>query len=166
MFIQRRKEKQQRELMQEEKSSLKDKVTRVEELMKAKDELVEKLKQECESYRQEHLRRREGEEALTNIVMEHRKVVAQQRGTALQEFQRLSDKAVKDKETNSKQTVQQLQDAQHQNKRLEEKILTLETKLQHQTVGTFLRVRECFVCACMHCLCVRALCERECIVCA
>ncbi len=134
MFIQRRKEKQQRELMQEEKSSLKDKVTRVEELLKTKDELIEKLKQECDSYRQEQMRRREGEDTLTNIVTEHRKAVAQQRGTALQEFQRLSDKAIKDKETSSKQTVQQLQDAQHQNKRLEEKISTLESKLQQQTV--------------------------------
>jgi len=129
MQRQRMREKQQRDLLQEEKSSLKDKLAKSDEALKAKEEAMEKQSAELEAYRSGVWKRKEGEEALTQMVVEHRKLVASQKSAIVMEEQRSRDKQKSELDQRKSQAVKELQDAKYDNSRLTEEISTLKARV-------------------------------------
>jgi len=130
MLRQRMKEKQEHELIQREKAALKEKLTKVEDLGKSKDDLIDRTRQELEAAQAEAQRKKQDEEGIQSLVSDHMRKVSQSKSSAVQEAQRLNDRALKEKESQNSKTVQQLSDATFQNNRLQEKIHALEAKLQ------------------------------------
>jgi len=133
LLRQRMKDKQQREMLLEEKSALKLKLEKAEELVKARDDAVDKCKVDMEQQRQELLKRQKEEELGAAIVVEHRKLL-QQRELAAKEAKREADKVrqtLAEQQKEQKEKLQALQDMQFDNNRLQEELASARRSLSH-----------------------------------
>jgi chromosome segregation ATPase len=92
LLRQRIRERQERDMLAEEKNALKNKLDKTEELLRAREEATERIKKDLENAQLEQAKRLKEEECSAAIVAEHRKML-QVREAQQKDARRDADKA-------------------------------------------------------------------------
>lgn len=131
LLRQRIKERQEREMLAEEKNALKRKLDRTEELVKAREEAVEKLKREIEDVQLEQAKRFKEEECSAAIVAEHRKMLQIERAQTKDSKTQISflRTSIADLQTSKKDTEKELHEAKFERSRLQEEVDTAHRRI-------------------------------------
>ena len=146
LLKQRMKDKSLREAMTIEVASLKLKLEKAEEVLRIREDCVDKCKIDMEQQRQEFLKKKKEEECEAAAIAAHR-LSLQKKEQAAIEAKREADKAkseLSEQQRKKRDNLQTLQDVQFENNRLLEELATLKSRLQAQASVCFWF----FVCIC------------------
>jgi hypothetical protein len=150
LLRERIKERQQREMLADEKGAIKMKLEKTEELLKAREDVIEMCKKELENAQLEQVKKSKEEECSAAIVTEHRKML-QVREVQAKEARRDVEKAratIAELQKGKQEADKELQEMKFERSRLQEEMKALERRLA-QAVCVFV------------CLCVRVCREGE-----
>ena len=131
LLRQRIKERQEREMLADEKNALKLKLDKLEELAKAREDAIEKCKLDLESLQQEQLKKAKEEECSAAIVAEHRKMLLIRESQA-KEARREADKArnsMADLQKAKQDAERELHEARFERTRIDEKLESTQRRL-------------------------------------
>ena len=134
LLKQRMKDKTLRETMTMEIASLKLKLEKAEEVLRIREDCVDKCKIDMEQQRQEFLKKKKEEECEAASIAAHR-LSLQKKEQAAIEAKREADKAKSDlneQQRRKRDNLQTIQDVQFENSRLLEELATLKSRLQAQ----------------------------------
>eukprot|EP00291_Cryptomonas_curvata_P009082 CAMPEP_0172189934 /NCGR_PEP_ID=MMETSP1050-20130122/22817_1 /TAXON_ID=233186 /ORGANISM="Cryptomonas curvata, Strain CCAP979/52" /LENGTH=851 /DNA_ID=CAMNT_0012864719 /DNA_START=252 /DNA_END=2806 /DNA_ORIENTATION=- len=134
LLKQRMKDKTLRETMTIEIASLKLKLEKSEEVLRVREDCVDKCKIDMEQQRQEFLKKKKEEECEAAAIAAHR-LSLQKKEQAAIEAKREADKArseMNEQQKKKRENLQTLQDVQFENNRLLEELATLKSRLQTQ----------------------------------
>jgi chromosome segregation ATPase len=135
LLKQRMKDKTLRETMTMEIASLKLKLEKAEEVLRIREDCVDKCKIDMEQQRQEFLKKKKEEECEAASIAAHR-LSLQKKEQAAIEAKREADKAkseLNEQQRKKRDNLQTLQDVQFENSRLLEELATLKSRLQSQS---------------------------------
>ena len=132
LLRQRIKERQEREMIADEKNALKLKLDKTEEVLKARQDAIDKLKRDLENLQQEQAKKMKEDECSAAIVAEHRKMLlfreaqgkesrreAEKARNALAELQKAKQEAERD-----------LHEARFEKTRVEETLESTQRRLE------------------------------------
>lgn len=131
LLRQRIKERQEREMLAEEKNALKSKLDRTEELLKAREEAIDRLKKELEDVQLEQAIKLKEEQCSAAIVAEHRKML-QVAKSETKDARREAEKArssVTELQKSKQEAEKELNDSDNKQNRLREELDSANRRL-------------------------------------
>lgn len=132
LLRQRIKERQEREMMADEKNALKLKLDKTEEVLKARQDAFDKLKRDLENLHQEQAKKMKEEECSAAIVAEHRKMLLFREAQG-KESRREAEKArntMADLQKAKQEAERDLHEAKFEQTRVEETLESTQRRLE------------------------------------
>jgi len=139
LLRQRIKERQEREMLAEEKNALKLKLDKSEELLKAREDAIERFKKDLENVQLEQAKRLKEEECSSAIVSEHRKML-QVCQTQAKDARRDAEKArgsMGDLQKSRQDAEKELHEAKFERARLQEEFDSAQRRLTQMVMPLF-----------------------------
>lgn len=134
LLKQRMKDRAVRETMAQEMTALRSKLDKAEDLVRIKEDCIDKCKIEMEQLRQEFLKKKKEEECEAAVIAAHR-LNLQKKEQAAMEAKRDGDKArteLNEHQRKKREQLQAVQELQFENRRLEEENAALKNRVQSQ----------------------------------